>query len=594
MPNEAPPARGSLPASSLAGEARHGTLTVVDALQAIVHTELLCARALWAPRLVDAVAHAFDETVEWLGDDLDDANGALEACDRAADSGARTAALLSVSALANARTALRRLVERRRPVVIHAVVTPRGRDATPTSYADVHAIADLGAGVLLARDAQDASDLVIIAHRAAEDAEAPIVVVHDGYPASYARDRVILPDAPLVRAALEPAPPPLASSTEESLPGHRRAAARVPFALASAMRTFERLSGRKTDALDAHHTAQAEIAIVAAGAIAETARAVVEHARAQTPGLAVGLVQIVSLRPFPGAQLVKALARVRSIAVLDRIDTPLAQSNPLALEVKAAFADALTWTPGYPGIGRIPEIFSGSVDPAAREATPADLFAVLENLALGEQGQRVFHLGGVHPRGHHLTPGADRAVHPDEAFALRWHADPALLVHLLGDLYRAHVRATPRAHGPRDAYDVVVSPSPVRAHHGAHVLDVIALDSKSELDPQLLDALREGGALILLGGAADAALAKLPSAARAVLRARNGRVFVAPEVTRIDAALLGALLRARPPRGFDRARTIVDAERSLRAASPPLREAEVRAMVEATVRAIDTVVELRP
>src|SRR5438309_1907065 len=101
-----------------------GTIAVVDALGAIVQTELLCARALWAPRPPgkhpeSSVAHAFDEKVDWLGDDVEDAEHALLACEKAAAKGVRVAAVLSSAALAGARPALRRLVEERRSIVVH-------------------------------------------------------------------------------------------------------------------------------------------------------------------------------------------------------------------------------------------------------------------------------------------------------------------------------------------------------------------------------------------------------------------------------------------------------------------------------------------
>ena len=190
---------------------RRGTLAIVDAMQAIVATERLCARALWAPdvALTIVVEQAFGETVELLGSDVDGAREAIAACEAVVAKGGRAAAVLSASSLSDARRELGGLADRRRPVVIHVIIAPKGRDATAANYADLHAVTDVGVGVLYARDAQDASDLVVVAHRAAEDAEAPILVVHDGYPASYAHDRVVLPDAPLVRAALEPAPPPL-------------------------------------------------------------------------------------------------------------------------------------------------------------------------------------------------------------------------------------------------------------------------------------------------------------------------------------------------------------------------------------------------
>ena len=570
-----------------------GTIAVVDALGAIVQTELLCARALWAPRPPGkhpetSVAHAFDEKVEWLGDDVDDAEHALAACEKAASKGLRVAAILSSASLAGARPALRRLVEERRSVVVHVLVSPKGKPASATGYADVQAVADLGVGVLVARDAQDASDFVIVAHRAAEDAETPILVVHDGYPASYAHDRVVLPDAPLVRAALEPAPPALVSSSDAVLPAHRRAAGRVPFAVSSAMRAFERLSGRRLDAIDAHHTGNAEIALVCSGAIAETARAVVEHARGEEQHVPIGLVQVLTLRPFPGAQIVKALSRVRAIAVIDRIDVALAQSNPLATEVKAAFADALTWTPGYPGIGRIPHIFSGSVDPSENEATPGDIFAIIDNLLQGEHGNRVFHVGGAHPHGGALTTAGDRVVHAKNAFALRTHGAPRLLLHLLGDLYDAHVRATPRPSEDGEAYDLTVSPTPVRAHHGASALDVVVLTSKpSEADHDAVERLREGGAAVLIGVTRE----QLPAAVRAALAARGARTLSMPAGAHGDASVIGAVLRLRPRAGLDRNALLADAERSLRTASPSLSDADVRGSLEALGRALDLAVD---
>ena len=570
-----------------------GTVAVADALGAIVHTELLCARALWAPKpsTTTRVAHAFDEDVDWLGEDVEDAVRALAACEKAAASGARVAAILSSASLAGARPALRRLVEERRSVVVHVLVTPRGMPASATGYADVQAVIDLGVGVLVARDAQDASDFVIVAHRAAEDAEAPILVIHDGYPASYAHDRVVLPDAPLVRAALEAAPPALVSSSDVVLPAHRRAAGRIPFALSSAMRAFERLSGRKLDAIDAQHTGNAEIALVCSGSIAETARAVVEHARGDDSHVPIGLVQVLTLRPFPGPQIVKALSRVRAIAVIDRIDDALAQSNPLATEVKAAFADALTWTPGYPGIGRIPHIFAGSVDPSENEATPGDLFAIIDNLLLGEHGNRVFHVGGAHPHGGALTTADDRVVHSKDAFAVRTRGAPGLLVHLLADLYDAHVRATPRPAHPGDegeSYDLTVSPSPVRAHHGASALDVIVLSSKpGEGDRAAIELLREGGAAVLLGVTRE----QLPAAVRSALSARAVRTLSLPAGGHPESLLLGAILRLRPRPGLDRNALLADAERSLRTAAPPLADSDVRAGLDAFARALEAVVD---
>ena len=70
------------------------------------------------------------------------------------------------------------------------------------------------------------------------------------------------------------------------------------------------------------------------------------HAR--TLGLKVGLLHITCFRPFPSADIVRALRHVKAIAVIERLDIPMMQSNPQLCEIKAAFADAMAGTPGYP------------------------------------------------------------------------------------------------------------------------------------------------------------------------------------------------------------------------------------------------------
>src|SRR5262249_51875453 len=161
-----------------------------------------------------------------------------------------------------------------------------------------------------------------------------------------------------------------------------------------------------------------------------------------------------------------------------------------------------------------------------------EIFAVIDNLLLGEQGRRVFHLGRTHEQGHRLEPSEERAIHPAGAFALRWHGDPTLLVHLLAELYGAHVRATPRSFGARDVYDVVLSPTPVRAHHGATAFDLVAMEAEEARDPEALDALRDEGAVVMLGATPEGASSKLSSAERGALRARGAKVLVVPRAQR--------------------------------------------------------------
>src|SRR5204863_200085 len=96
-----------------------------------------------------------------------------------------------------------------------------------------------------------------------------------------------------------------------------------------------------------------------------TARApVVVHVVGPTPAsgwdalAAVLDLGVRAMRPFFDVDVVRAVARAKAIVVVEPLDVALAPCAPAASSVKAAFADALTWAPGFPGVGRIPPIVS--------------------------------------------------------------------------------------------------------------------------------------------------------------------------------------------------------------------------------------------
>lgn len=566
--------RSEVPVRPTEARLRRGTVVLADAVDAAVRTEALCVRAMWAPGLPDG-KNAFGEQPKKLGDNLRDASAAIDACEKTEG---RASAIVSLASLVDARRKLASLVERRCPLVIHAIIRLQGDAPSVSAHAELHALGDLGVAILYARDAQDAADLTVVAHRAAEDAETPVVIVHDGFPSSFARDRVVLPDAPMIRAALEAAPAPIGPQSDNLAP-HRRAAARIPFALASAMRAFERYSGRRLHPVEAFGTEGAEIVLLATGAISETARATVEHLRTNGNEPHLGVVQVIMVRPFPGAEIVRAVGRARGVAVIERADTPLAQSNAMATEVKAAFADALTWAPGYPGIGRIPTIFASCIDPNAREASPGELFAVVENALQGEQGRRTLRVGG---EGDAVAASAHPSVAPAEACSLRWSGDPSLLLDVIVDLYGGHVRATPVHPGQGDElYDITLSHAPVRAHHGASELDLVVLHGRSD-ESDVIAQLREGGVALVIGR-------DVPNAVKSAARARGARVLAidpGKADARVRTAVLsGAVLRALPPPDADRAALLADVDRALRLAVTD--DNEAKTLIEAVARGYD-------
>ena len=300
-----------------------------------------------------------------------------------AASGERVALVASARDLTAARDALAHIAARRLGLVVHCLDNgPEGVDApSDLGSSSALSLADLPWGMLVAVGAAESLDLSLVARRAAEDSGCPFFVVHEKSSAATSRrsELLVAPtremgDSFLGGARL--APPPGGDL--------RAVGARVPFALASALREMEALSVRRLDVLERAPAGDASLALVGFGATGEAM--VGQVARLRAGGHEVAAVRVVAWRPFPGPRLVKALSRAVAVCVIDAVDRPLSGS-PLGVELKAAFSDALTWAPGYPGIGRIPRIVSG-VCPPGRAMTPRDVDALLEHLSSDDRAER--------------------------------------------------------------------------------------------------------------------------------------------------------------------------------------------------------------
>jgi pyruvate-ferredoxin/flavodoxin oxidoreductase len=488
-------------------------------------------RLLVAVSGVEAPAtNAFGERIAVERDS--DVTALVRRCAEAASRGERVALVARAVDLAAARSELAHIAALHLGVVVHACAEP-GDEGTPASDAGIAPALALDAlpwGMLLASGVGEAMDLALIARRAAEDSGRPFFVVHERAFAHHV-EPVAPPSADLCDAFLgRPASGVRASLAEES---ERALAGRVPFALASAMRDFESLTARRHDVIERVPAADTAVALVGAGALGDSLLADVDRLRAS--GHDVGAVRVVAWRPFPGPRLVKALCRALAISVLESADRPLAGSGPLAVELKSAFADALTWAPGYPGIGRIPRIVAGVVAPR-REIDATDLDALVLNLLADERGKRTFVLGGddaaalsappvarLAPRGFTMRGFASR----DEVAVAAARLAAAVFASLLGVRARVAVRAVPAEEGGGIGFDLLAARDRPRGLHAPHATRVIAIDDAGVLargNP--LARLAAGGVLALRTEqrSADAVWAEVPSWAKAVAFDRGARV----------------------------------------------------------------------
>lgn len=449
---------------------------------------------------------------------------------RAADlaaQGIRVAVLLETRALAAAREALVAAVERRLGFVVHAFGAASDGVAL--------ALSDLPVGQLWSGGVLESFDLTLIARRAAEDSGTVFLVVHER-----GAVRVTEPLAPpppgLCEGYIGPTPPAPAPRTAGSTHGvsARTFAERVPFALGSAMRGLEALTGRRCDVFERIPGGDTGLVLVGLGALGEPLLAEVERLRAA--GVDVGAVKLTALRPFPGPRLVKALARSFGVSVVEGADVPLAACNPLAREIKAAFADALTWAPDYPGVGRMPRFFAGVVTPGT-ELDSSDVDALAHNMTADDRGRRFFVLGRdeahglprVTPARATTAPMAFRGlVATETAACIGADMCSALVARVLGLRVRASVRRLGTEDGGGFAFDLVAARDRARGAHVPHAFRILALQGGGALNQgNPLARLAQRGTLAVAvpeGGTAEELWAGLPPYARALAHDRRVRV----------------------------------------------------------------------
>jgi len=100
---------------------------------------------------------------------------------------------------------------------------------------------------------------------------------------------------------------------------------------------FEKISGRSYGLFEEYRMEDAELALVLMGSTAGTAKAAVNKLRED--GVKAGLVKIRVFRPFPGEELVRALAGTRAVAVMDKSEGFSGGGGPLFAETRSALYD---------------------------------------------------------------------------------------------------------------------------------------------------------------------------------------------------------------------------------------------------------------
>ena len=451
-----------------------------------------------------------------------DAATSLDEAQAAAANGERVAIVASIESLASQRTALRRIAQARLGLVVHAIASHGSED--------LGAFVDIGWGVLCASGPEDSLDLALVARRAAEDSGVPFVVIHALARADGAAGRAVaavgIPHEKAVRAFVgekrlkhksDPAHPSMAPASDRAF------AERAPFALGSALREYGSVSGRRHDVFDKIPLGEAPLVLVGMGPVGDALFSATNELRAR--GYEVSALHVSTLRPFPGPRLVKALCRALAITVLEPSEEPLSHGGFLARELKSAFTDALTWVPGFPGIGRIPKLFVGVTGPSF---DIADLAAVCDNMLADERGLRSFSFADTE----HALP-RPAPVESTGPVAFRWVLDDLasaeaaiaatsnLLAGALG--LRLHAVVTPSRSGEGATVDGFAVRDQARGGMARRGPRLVVTTARGVSHSDAVTSLAAGGVLAVIGD-----VASIPDGAKTMVRERKARILPLP------------------------------------------------------------------
>jgi pyruvate ferredoxin oxidoreductase alpha subunit len=229
-------------------------------------------------------------------------------------------------------------------------------------HSDSMLIRDSGVVQLFAENAQEAYDLTVLGTRLAErlDVMLPVLVCQDGFTITHSAEPVaLLPDEAVQRFVGEYAiPHPLLVPDHPTTQGpfampdyyfelRRQQIAAIEAALDALPELaleYEQLSGRAYAPLEPYRLDDAERVLVALGSAAGTIKDVVDELREE--GENVGLLKVVSFRPFPAEAVVQLLQAVPAVIVLDRAASP-GGAAPLRAEVASALSAATAQVGGH-------------------------------------------------------------------------------------------------------------------------------------------------------------------------------------------------------------------------------------------------------
>ncbi|MGN0838498.1 MAG: pyruvate ferredoxin oxidoreductase [Pyramidobacter sp.] len=217
-------------------------------------------------------------------------------------------------------------------------------------HSDIMTQRDQGWIQMFAKSPQEALDFIMIAYRTSEDRRVltPTMVDIDGFFCSHLTEPVSVPDTDEAAKFIGPfkpvnawldtehpyaidnlSSPAIFTEIKRSQDLGMRAASKV---LDERFEEFEKVFGRRYNRVMCDGVEDADTVVVCMGSMSGTAKYVVGQLRSQ--GKKVGIARVAVFRPFPSAEIAKALAGAKNVAVIDRVSA-MGSFGPLYEEVLA-------------------------------------------------------------------------------------------------------------------------------------------------------------------------------------------------------------------------------------------------------------------
>ena len=229
-------------------------------------------------------------------------------------------------------------------------------------HQDAVALRDSGWIQLFVENNQEAHDFIYQAYRLAENPKImlPVMINMDGYILTHGMEPVDIPSQTEVDKFLPPYNPPYKLDVDNPLSmgllGDPTVYLETRYAIQKTLedvlkiipeigKEFESIFKRKgIDLVEKYKIDDAEEVIVAMGSVCGTIKDFVDKKRKK--GLSLGLLRIITYRPFPKEEIFNSLKDKRNIFVLEKA-VSLGNEGPLYTEIKSLFESETPCVSGF-------------------------------------------------------------------------------------------------------------------------------------------------------------------------------------------------------------------------------------------------------